>query len=100
MYALYYTIAHHYLQGGRHEYVDNGSRVIGHKTDVEQFLLGLGWRRAYCRLDLTFTRPVRLTLFAVRYFWPLVSRWVRPRLRQQVNGIFAMQKLAWATRPR
>jgi len=65
MYALYYTIAYHYLGMGYREF-DRGTRPLLHETNVDDFLLRLGYRQSYCRLGLYFAWPIRVLLGMAR----------------------------------
>jgi hypothetical protein len=57
--ALFYTIARHYLRQGR-RYVSNGSRTLWHPSNINDFLLTLGFRKIHCRLHVQLSTVARL----------------------------------------
>ena len=68
MYALYYTVAYHYLRERGYKEFDRGTRPLMHETNVDEFLLRLGYHNSYCRLGLYLTTPVRIALILARVF--------------------------------
>jgi hypothetical protein len=62
MYALYYTIVHHYLKERGFKKIDNGTSPLYHDTNIGDFLLRLGWRKEYCWLEIYLVWPLSLML--------------------------------------
>tara|TARA_B100000131_G_scaffold321044_1_gene370716 strand:- start:1070 stop:1894 length:825 start_codon:yes stop_codon:yes gene_type:complete len=54
-YALYFTMNNHYLNKKRLKYVNEGTRSILHKTNVQDFLIDkFKFRKAYCKLHIIY----------------------------------------------
>jgi hypothetical protein len=60
MYALYYSIAKIYLRESHIIRIDNGCRPLSHDTNIGDFVERIGWRKAYCRLDMVLRFPISL----------------------------------------
>lgn len=100
MYALYYTIAHHYITERGYKEFDRGSRPLMHETNVDEFLLRLGYRKKYCRLGLYLTKPVRAALRIARFFGKVYKPIFPSRYYAILNGLFLAQDIAKATAPK
>lgn len=98
MYALYYTIASHYLSKKDYKEIDNGSRPLLHETDITNFLLRLGWRKAYCRLGIYLVFPVRVLLILVRIFKRFFKLLLPGRHYAIFESLLLSQDIAKATR--
>lgn len=57
--ALFYSICSHYLERGD-RYVSNGWRTLWHPTAINDYLMTLGFRRIYCRVNIELAPAVRL----------------------------------------
>ncbi|MDG6348298.1 GNAT family N-acetyltransferase [Luteimonas sp. 8-5] len=58
-YALIQAMNEHYLGARGFRYVSDGARNLSHRTNIHQFLqTKFGFRRAYCRLNVVYSRPV------------------------------------------
>jgi hypothetical protein len=57
--ALFYCIAHHYLQNGL-RYVSNGSRTLWHPTSINEFLTRLGFRKVFCKVHVELSPFARI----------------------------------------
>ena len=65
MYALYYTIAQYYLTQKGYKEINSGSRPLSHETNIGEFRLHLGWRKAYGRLGLYLVPSLQIALAVV-----------------------------------
>lgn len=97
MYALLYVIVHHYLKEEGYKEVDNGSRPLLHETDIGDFLLRLGWRKAYCRLGIYLTLPVRVVLSLARIFKKVCKLLLPSRHYAILESLLLAQDIAKAT---
>jgi len=98
MYALYYTIAHHYLKERHCKEIDNGCRALLHDTQIEVFLQRLGWRKDYCRLGLYLRPSVRAVLF-VAWLFRKPLRWLLPsRFYVILQSLLDAEDIAKATK--
>jgi len=98
MYALYYAISHHYLNERGYRAIDNGSRPLLHDTNIGDFLLRLGWRKAYCRLGIYFTWRVRAVLIIARMFRKVGKLFLSSRQYAILESILWAQDIAKATK--
>lgn len=97
MYALYYTIALNYLKEKGYKEVDSGSRPLLHETNIGDFLLRLGWRKAYCRLGIYLTLPVRVVLWLARIFRKVCKLLLPGRHYAMLESLLLAQDIAKAT---
>ena len=93
MYALYYTIAHHYLGMGHKEF-DRGTRPLLHETNIDDFLLRLGYRLSYCRLGLYFAWPIRALLGTARICRRAYPHILPSRYCAILDGLLLAQDIA------
>lgn len=100
MYALYFTIARDSLASGDCDVVDNGSRPLRHDTNIEEFLLRLGWRKAYARLDLWLAWPMRISLSCIKACGPLCRMVMSKRLTTSLEGLLEADRLSQLTSAR
>ena len=74
-YVLYYTMNKHYLQERKLLYVNEGTRSILHKTNVQSFLIEkFKFRRAYCKLHIQYHPLVKVIVFLLFPFRLLLIR--------------------------
>jgi hypothetical protein len=97
MYALYFSMAQHYLNLGPYRYIDNGTRSILHETNIEEFLSSLGWRRAFCRADYLFRPAFEAALQAARISSPIWQRVVKNTAAKQLSALLELRRLARVT---
>jgi len=97
MYALYYKVAQHYLNEKGYKEFDRGTRPLMHETNVDDFLLRLGYRKSYCRLGVYFAWPVRAVLGIARIFRKVYELILPNRYRAILDGLLLAQDIAKAT---
>ena len=67
--ALFYTLTRHYLVERGLRYVTGGQRVMLHKTQVQDFLERMGYRRVYCPLRLELNPLATLAVWSHAHRW-------------------------------
>lgn len=97
MYALLYTISCHYLKEKGYSEIRGGSRPLLHETDIGDFLLRLGWRKAYCRLGIYLVLPVRVVLWLDRIFRKVCKLLLPSRHFAILESLLLAQDIAKAT---
>jgi len=97
MYALYFRVAHHYVNERGCREFDRGSRPLVHETNVDDFLLRLGYRKAYCRMGLYLAAPVRIVLRAVRILRKFLKYMLPSRYCLVLEGLLKAQDITRAT---
>ncbi len=98
MYALQFTILHHYLREKGYKEIDSGTRALLHETNIGDFLLHLGYRKAYCRLGIYLVFPVRVLLILVRIFKRFFKLLLPSRHYAILQSLLLAQDIAKATR--
>jgi RimJ/RimL family protein N-acetyltransferase len=74
-YAINYRMNEHYLVDRRVRYIDLGAKRMQHDTNVQDFHIAkMGFRRAYCRLNVRFLPGVKAMLIALQPFRGLFER--------------------------
>jgi hypothetical protein len=59
--ALIYFLCENYLNTNKVKYLCDGERNIRHQTNYQDYLIKyFGFRRAYCKLNILYTPPVKL----------------------------------------
>jgi hypothetical protein len=72
-YALDSYITHHYVVE-RGLVVTNGNRSVAHDTNFQDFILKLGYRRQYCRLNVIYQPWLKTAIQIIFPFRQLVDR--------------------------
>jgi hypothetical protein len=98
MYALYHTVTYHYIRERDFKEVDRGTRPLMHETNIDDFLLRLGYRKSYCRLGFYVTRPVRYAMVIARMFRRLGKLVLSSRHYAILEGLFLAEDIARQTR--
>ncbi len=57
--ALFYTLSRYYLRDGL-QYITGGSRALLHPTAIQDFLEKLGFRKAFCRVNVELSPMARI----------------------------------------
>ena len=60
--ALFYHITKHYLRERGFLYVTNGPRTLLHTTTINDFLIRMGYRKVFCRLNIELSKQARMIL--------------------------------------
>ncbi|MCK5613082.1 GNAT family N-acetyltransferase, partial [Candidatus Pacearchaeota archaeon] len=94
MYGLYYTMVCDYMELGCYDCVDNGARALHHETNIGDFLLKMGWRKAQCRLGLYLTPTLRAVLFISKIFKHLLRLFLPARYYSMLLGLFMACEIA------
>ncbi len=58
--ALFYEMTKYYLNKEKVLYVSNGHRTILHPTSINDFLLRLGFRKVYCKLNVELSTKAKV----------------------------------------
>lgn len=58
--AMYYTITKHYLAERGFQFISNGPRTLLHTTTINDFLIRMGFKRVYARLNIELSEKVEL----------------------------------------
>lgn len=89
--ALVYVLTRHYLRDRSMKYHSAGARVLLHRTNVQEFLGRMGYRRVYCCLRLEVGWKGRLLRTLQPQLWP---RGFAPgRLGDAIDGVKAFALL-------
>jgi len=98
MYALYYTVPNYYLNERGFREFDRGTRPLLHETNIDEFLLRLGYRKSYCRLGLHLVWHVRVVLRMARILKRMCKLILPGRYYAILEGLLLAQDIANATK--
>ncbi len=97
MYGLYYYVAKYFVVERGYKEFDRGSKPLLHETDIDGFLVKLGYRKKYCRLGLYLNLPIRILLRFARVFRKLYKRILPRRLCVILDSLLLAQDVADTT---
>jgi hypothetical protein len=60
--ALIYKLTHYYLKDRNVTYITNGPRTLLHQTSINSFLIKMGYRKIYGRLNLVLSKKANLLI--------------------------------------
>ena len=92
-YALFYTMNQYYLGVRKLKYVNDGSRNLVHKTNIQGFLITkFGFRKAYCILHLKYSTTFKLLVTFI-YPFRFVFYAFNNRFATKINSLFLQEKI-------
>jgi hypothetical protein len=97
MYGLYYYVAKYFVVERGYKEFDRGSKPLLHETDIDGFLVKLGYRKKYCRLGLYLNLPIRILLRFARVLRKLYKRILPHRLCAILDSLLLAQDIADTT---
>jgi len=100
MFALYFNVTQHYLKAGAYKEVDRGSRPLVHETNIDDFLMRIGYHKSYCRLGIYLALPLRIFLGIARVSRKLYKHLLPSRYCAILNGLLLAQDIARETSDR
>lgn len=96
--ALFYKVTKHYLCERKMKYVSNGPRTLLHDTSINEFLMRLGYRKTYCRLNVELSKIAKLIYFLDSKSNHGVSNLVKKILPEQALKLNAFINLVQISR--
>ena len=88
-YALLHRMNEIYLNDRSYHYVCDGSRNLLHETGIQDFLIRkFKFRKAYCDLNIRYSRKVAAVLFLVWPFRRLIMKSNMPSFKKIQSLIF------------
>jgi hypothetical protein len=97
MYGLYYYVAKYFVVERNYKEFDRGSKPLLHETNIDEFLVKLGYRKKYCRLGVYLNVTIRVLLRLARIFRRLYKRMLPHRLCAILDSLLLAQDIAEAT---
>lgn len=94
--ALFYHVTRHYLKERGILYVTNGTRTLLHPTTINDFLIRMGYRRIFCRLNIELSTYSKLMMSIGIEFWEkqlkifsrlFPNQWVKFKALLELNKI-------------
>lgn len=74
-YALFFSMQKYYLNDKGFKYVLDGGRNIGHKTNIQNFLITkFQYRKVFCKLNVIYSKRVKLLVLLLFPFRPIISK--------------------------
>jgi len=90
-YALFDAVLSHYVNG-LGKVVNNGSRSVYHKTNMQQFLLKLGYRKQPCSLVVHYSLFGKLLVYISMCVHPIAKRY-NNRVASIINGVVKQERI-------
>jgi hypothetical protein len=82
-YGLFHSLNEHYLGERKFRYVADGARTITEHSNIQDFLMeNFNFRKAYCHLDITYNRWMKL---AVMLLYPFRKVIPIPQIKAVLN---------------
>ncbi len=100
MFALYYSVANHYLKDGNYNEVDCGTKPLLHETNIGDFLKQVGFRKTYCRFGVYWSPTARLGLSLLRILKNAFKLILPARHYSILEGLLLTQDLVNETNPK
>tara|TARA_B100001142_G_scaffold317342_1_gene358194 strand:+ start:143 stop:952 length:810 start_codon:yes stop_codon:yes gene_type:complete len=92
-YILFFTMNKYYLDEMNFQYVNDGSRSLLHKTNIQDFLITkFGFRKAYCKLHIQYNYILNIL---VRFIYPFrfVFYPFNNRFASKINSLLVQEKI-------
>lgn len=90
-YALFDKLLDHYTSKGIQ--VSNGNKSIAHDTNMQQFLIKLGFEKHYCTLNIIYRPSFSLIMTLLYKSRKLISLLPEHRRVNQVNALLCQEKI-------
>ena len=92
-YALFYTMNQYYLGVRKLKYVNDGSRNLLHKTNIQGFLITkFGFRKAYCRLHVKYS-PILKFIVMLIYPFRFVFYRFNNKFAVKITALLCQEKI-------
>tara|TARA_B110000444_G_C18801880_1_gene577879 strand:- start:361 stop:1170 length:810 start_codon:yes stop_codon:yes gene_type:complete len=92
-YALFYTMNCYYLNEMKLKYVNDGTRNLVHKTNIQDFLITkFGFRKAYCKLHVqynVFFKFIVILIYPLRFVFHRFNN----RFAVKINSLLFQEKI-------
>mgnify|MGYP000946557366 CR=1 FL=1 len=86
MYCLYYMIAKECFRRGYREF-DRGTKPLLHDTNVDEFLVRLGYRISYCRLGVYYSSIVEMMIYLFNIAEKINKNIVPDNIAVRINSL-------------
>ena len=92
--AIYHNVLQHYLNEKKKNYVCGGERAIYHITNTQDYKIQkFGYRKAYCKLNLLYRRPIKFLVNLLMPFRKALYRAGSVGFISKINGILRMEEI-------
>jgi ribosomal protein S18 acetylase RimI-like enzyme len=100
-YALTHCMLDHYLNSCSARYVSDGSRSLYHETNVQEFFITkFGFRRAFARIAIEYSKPALLAVASVYPFRQVLSNvatYIQRPILRRACGVLEQEGIRRAT---
>jgi len=91
-YALIDMLIQTYV-AGQNMVLSNGNRSIAHNTNYQEVLIGLGFRKQYCRLNIVYNPLLKLGIEALYPVRSLISRMSDRHIVHKVRALLYQEEI-------
>jgi hypothetical protein len=91
--ALIYEITRHYLKNRNVSYVSNGPRNLLHQTSINSFLIKMGYRKIYGRLNLVLSKKANFLILTGIGVWGKYLTFLKRYLPNQLSSLNGFLKI-------
>ena len=94
--ALAYEVCRYYINECGYKYVCDGERNIRHETNYQEFLCRvLGFRLAYCKLNIVYNNKIELLMKLIRPFYGFINiMGKKSKLAYNVASLIKLDKIS------
>ncbi|MGD9212851.1 MAG: GNAT family N-acetyltransferase [Desulfobacteraceae bacterium] len=97
MYGLCYFVAKYFVSDRGYKEFNRGTRPLLHETNIDEFLISLGYRKKYCRLGIFFVSHIDFTISALNRLSPVLKYLVPKKFRLVIEALIQAKRIAHQT---
>ncbi len=97
MCGLCYFIAKYFVADRGYKEFNRGTRPLLHETNIDEFLLKLGYRKKYCRLGLFYVSYIDIAISILNGLSPALKYFLPQKFRQKIEALLQTKKIAAQT---
>lgn len=92
--VLYYTIINFYMIDKKKQYISSGERNINHHTNTQEYKeRTLGYRKAYCKLNIKYKWPLNIVINCIYPFRNILKKYENNNIIHLIMGIMKMEEI-------
>lgn len=99
MYGLCYFSANYFVTECGYKEFNRGTRPLLHETNIDEFLLKLGYRKKYCRLGVFFVSYIDFALHTANKLLPVLKYLLPKESILKIEALIQAKKIAAQTMP-
>ncbi len=97
MCGLCYFVAKYFVTDCGYKEFNRGTRPLLHETNIDEFLLKLGYRKKYCRLGLFYVSYIDITISMLNRLSPALKFLLPLKFRSKIDALIEAKEIAAQT---